>query len=436
MICTRVVSMTGGLASLAASVLALFTILTPNLNAQKSLSTLTTLYSFGCCIWAPSGTNPAADLLMDKHGTLYGTALQGGTSSACASGCGTVFALTPSVAKDGTWTETVLHTFTGGSDGAFPQAGLVMDQNGALYGTAYGGGAGAGAVYQLTPPATAASPWAFTVLYAFSGGSDGANPQSRLVMDQAGALYGTTFYGGLLQCPLNTGCGTLFQLTPPVISGGAWTEKVLYTFTGGSDGANPVAGLIMDKNGALYGTTYSGGLGGGTVFQLTPPIATGSSWTETVLYTFTGNGDGAFPQAGLIFDKNGALYGTSTYSAFQLTPPTVQGGSWTAIILHNFPNSATDGAYVQADLVFGKNGVLYGTTFKGGVSGCGTVFALTPPASKAGTWTETALYNFTGGYDDGCAPDAGLVMGKQSELYGTTFIRGGNGSGTVFELIP
>jgi hypothetical protein len=245
------------------------------------------------------------------------------------------------------------------------------------------------------------------VLYTFAGGSDGANPDAGLIFDASGSLYGTTVFGGPLGCAylsFNLGCGVVFKLTPPTISGGAWTETVLHSFTGGSDGANPFAGLIFDASGALYGTTAQGGntattgdgIGGGTVFKLAPSAIAGGAWTETVLYSFcsrTGCSDGANPFAGLIFDASGALYGTTAQggggtpfggTVFKLTPPALLGGAWTESVLHSF-TSGSDGDLPWAALIFDASGALYGTTRLGGGGpscfglndGCGTVFEIT-----------------------------------------------------------
>jgi uncharacterized repeat protein (TIGR03803 family) len=223
--------------------------------------TETVLYSFGSFIG--DGLNPEAGLIFDKEGALYGTTSEGGTGNA-----GTVFKLMPPVEGQTAWTKTVLYNFCsqlGCSDGYEPRASLIFDKEGALYGTTEFGGTGNnGIVFKLTPPAKGVSAWTPTVLHSFVGG-DGANPIfGGLIFDKQGALHGTTYRGG-------TGNnGIVFKLTPPAKGLTAWTETVLHGFTGGSDGANPYAGLIAN-HGALYGTTYFGGTAGnGTVFKLTP----------------------------------------------------------------------------------------------------------------------------------------------------------------------
>ena len=324
--------------------------------------TETVLYSF---TGSPSdGAIPTAGLIADPAGNLFSTTHVGG-----ASGDGTVFKLTRS------GTETVLHSFTGGGDGAISTAGLIPDPAGKLFSTTHVGGAsGNGTVFKLTRSGTE------TVLHSFTGGGDGAVPIAGLIADAAGNLYGTTFTGGGSGCG-GSGCGTVFKLTR------SGTESVLHSFTGSfGDGAGPDAGLIADAAGNLYGTTEFGGgsigcrstigNGCGTVFKLTP------SGTETVLYSFTGGGDGAEPFAGLIADAAGNFYGTTSQggasndgTVFKLTP------SGTETVLHSFTDGS-DGGFPLAGLITDAAGNLYGTTSQGGGgsgcgdSGCGTVFEI------------------------------------------------------------
>jgi uncharacterized repeat protein (TIGR03803 family) len=270
------------------------------------------------------GEFPIAGLVMDGPGHLYGTTPFGGTPEWNA---GVVFELTPKAGRT-KWTETVLHRFgecAGGTcaDGAYPVAGLIMDGSGHLYGTTFAGGTterDAGVVFELTPNA-ARTKWTETVPHSFCadvvGGvcTDGQEPFAGLVMDKLGHLYGTTSGGGA------HGEGTVFELTPHNAARTKWTETVLYSFcaeAGCTDGANPFAGLIMDGSGHLYGTTYEGGGGYGTVFELTPHNAARTKWTEAVLYSFCGGVvggrciDGTGPKAGLIMDASGRLYGTTS----------------------------------------------------------------------------------------------------------------------------
>jgi uncharacterized repeat protein (TIGR03803 family) len=367
-------------------------------------------------------------------------------------------ALPPLAGARAAATETVLYGFQDGSGGAMPLAGLIADKSGALYGTTYqGGSANAGTVFKATPPAVAGDAWSATVLYSFQGGSDGKGPKGGVIADAAGALYGTTYYGGgsLSSCP--DGCGTAFKLTPPAVPGAAWTETVLHRFQGGSDGKNPPAGLVADAEGALYGTTMGGGgsncsvgygCNNGTVFKLIPPAVSGGAWTETVLYSFLGVGDGALPMSGLIVDKSGTLYGTTLKDGaqvgvvFTLTPPTTAGGRWTETVLYTFEAGGDNGRYPIAGLIADRSGALYGTTSEGGSADAGTVFKLTPPAVAGGAWTATVLYSFQGG-NDGKGPEGSLIADAAGALHGVTGAGGGSlgcnnglGCGTVFRLTP
>ena len=370
--------------------------------------TLTTIYSF------TYGSRPEAGLVLDANGNLFGT-----TSG--PDGGGTVFELTP----DGV--EEVLYSFSSKNKGGYgPYAGLVRDANGNLFGTTeFGGVHNHGTVFQVTPTATE------TVLHAFSGYPyDGGRPAAGLVQDGQGNLYGTTFQGGAARK------GTVFKVTP------AGAETAIYSFgpKSSGDGENPFGGLILDAEGNLYGSTFEGGrfhgchypgvAGCGIVFEVSP---TGQ---ETRLYAFAGekNNDGAEPVGGLLRDAQGNLYGTT------LEGGTVDLGTvfklalgGTETVLYSFMGGA-DGALPEAGLVSDAQGNLYGTTSMGGGSGCqgygcGTVFKMTPDG------TETVLYRFTGGVDGGY-PLAPLVFDGQGNLYGTTMSGGVYDGGTVFELTP
>ncbi|MGH6812047.1 MAG: choice-of-anchor tandem repeat GloVer-containing protein [Methylocella sp.] len=300
--------------------------------------------------------------------------------------------MTPPVPPATLWTETVLHNFKNGNDGCRPDASLIFDSSGALYGTTAGGGinGGNGTVFTLMPPAPPATKWTETVLYSFMGGNDGRDPVAGLIFNSNGVLYGTTQLGGTGICstpPTKDICGTVFKLKPPVPPATNWTEKVLYSFQGGSDGYMPMAGLILNSNGALFGTTQLGGgpANSGTVFKLKPPVPPATTWTEKVLYSFKGGSDGAQPFAGLIFDSHGALYGTTGFggglpdagTVFKLTPPVPPATLWTETVLHSFPGGF--GLHQPlAGLIFDTKGALYGTTIEGGTSNEGTVFKVTP----------------------------------------------------------
>jgi uncharacterized protein (TIGR03437 family) len=427
-------------------------------RAQTSRPTLTTLHNF--VGGTSDGAQPYAGVVIGGGGVLYGTTYGGGSDPCTLGyhppGCGTVFSLTPPVSPGDPWTYTVLYNFAGGSDGAHPFAGLVIGSGGVLYGTTdFGGTSGIGTVFSLTPPASPDGSWTETVIHSFTG-SDGAQPGAGVVIGSGGVLYGTAFFGGTGSSCNGVSCGVVFALTPPAFPGDSWTETVLHNFSGyPSDGAQPFAGVVIGSGGVLYGTTSSGGPDTcGTVFSLTPPTSPGGAWTYTVLYSFTGGtsgggSDGAGPWA-VVIGSGGVLYGTTAGggtsnfgTVFSLTPPTSPGGSWTETVLHSFTDTP-DGREPDAGPVIGSGGVLYGTAEFGGTSsacigGCGMVFSLTPPTSPGGAWTYAVLYNFAGG-SGGSNPWAAVVIGSGGVLYGTTF-EGGNGScsggcGAVFSLKP
>jgi uncharacterized repeat protein (TIGR03803 family) len=427
--------------------------------------TETVLYSLGL---SPDGRYPNASLIMNKKGNLYSTTYQGG-----ANGLGTVLELSPQPASGcaaGTntgngWCESVLYSFGSSTgDGTNPESNLLLYKND-LYGTTlYGGvvglecsGLGCGTVFKLSPApkkgcavgTNTGNGWCESVLYSFAGaGGDGFGPYAGLIVAKEGTLYGTTLYGG-------SGQGTVFELSPEPASGCAagtnagngWCETVLYAFGVEADGAVPQGGVIMDKLGTLYGTTYAGdtGFGGGTVFKLIPEPASGcptgsnpgNGWCETVLYAFGSQpGDGTNPVAGLVMDSKGNLYGTTLYAqpgggtVFEVTPTGAETVLWTFGLIEYDGDNPFDG------VIRDSKGNLYGTTYLAGRYGLGMVFELSAPAKKGGAWSETILYAFMGVPNDGAYPTGGLIMDKGGNLYGTTYAGGTNGNGTVFELVP
>jgi uncharacterized repeat protein (TIGR03803 family) len=328
------------------------------LEKVKGVWNETILYSFAD---KGDGAYPAAGLIMDSAGVLYGTTASGGIAEG-----GVAFSLTRS---GNGWVEEVLHNFTGGvADGAHPAADLRRDQtSGILYGTTYEGGtSNCGVVYQL---ALSGGMWTETVLYNL-GASAGCNSQAALKEDSSGNLYGVTSSGG------QYGYGTAYMLTP---SNGAWSETVLHDFAGGTDGANGSA-IDISPAGILFGTTNAGGsAGAGVVFEL---INSGGSWSETVLHDFAGTPDGATP-CGMHFDSStGALYGTTQGggtsnrgSVFQLVPT---GNTWSESVIHSFTGTP-DGDRPEAGLALDeKTGALYGTTAEGGTANAGVVFSVVP----------------------------------------------------------
>jgi uncharacterized repeat protein (TIGR03803 family) len=303
------------------------------------------------------GNYPQA-VARDSAGNLYGTTASGGVY-----GCGTVFKLNTKTRK-----ERVLYSFTGGADGGWPYAGVIRGLGGNFYGTASGGGAyDRGAVFKVDTDGNE------TVLYSFTGGADGAQLSERLSEDPDGNLYSTTFRGGDLACDAPYGCGTVFKVDT------TGNETVLYSFIGGAGGGNPHAGLIGDPVGSLYGTTYNGGAHGmGAVFKVD------TAGNETVLYSFTGGADGAQPVAGLIHDSTGNFYGT-TYRGGDLTSCYGQGcgtvfdldASGKYSVLHSF--TGADGRWPYAGLIRDPAGDLYGTTSEGGAYDHGVVFKISFP---------------------------------------------------------
>ena len=304
-------------------------------------------------------------------------------------------------------TETVLWNFNGG-DGAVPQSGLTSHE-GNFYGTTYFGGIfGNGAVFELSPNGSGG--WNETVLYSFTGGADGQYPDlSYVIFDGLGNLYTTASYGG------THGDGVAFELSPV---GTSWTETVLYNFAGGTDGATPLGGLIVDPVGNLYGTTYGNG---GTVFELSPSVG---GWTEQVIYSLD-------DVAGLTMDAAGNIFGASVSTVFDLSPNGK--GGWTPTVLHTFTGSPKDGSNAYGTPVLDKAGNVYGTTFYGGAKNNGTVYKLS--LGKKGKWTEKILYSCKGGKKDGANPYAGIVLDAAGNIYGTTLAGGGSNDGTVYELV-
>lgn len=386
------------------------------------------LHSFGS---GADGLYPFAGMIFDNAGNLYGTTYEGGTGP-CNGGCGIAFELMPGAR--GKWTESILYTFQGRpSDAGKPSASLIFDASGNLYGTSrYGGGTGCtyacGTVFELSPGSNG---WTETILHAFTGGTDGENPFAELISDTAGNLYSTTYGGGAY------GRGTVFELSP---SSSGWTETILFNFKG-RNGNGPLAGLIFDASGNLYGTTGRGGTKGhGVVFELSP--SSHGSWKETVLYNFAGSpNDGAEPSADLIMDSVGNLYSTTRYggsatctsgcgTVFELSPGS--SGKWTESVLYLFTGNP-DGAAPFAGLILDGAGNLYGTTDQGGPKNDGIVFKLTPGSSG---WTESIVHSFRGWPRDGARSYANLITDGKGNYYGATIFGGANDPGTIFEITP
>jgi uncharacterized repeat protein (TIGR03803 family) len=371
-----------------------------------------------------------------------------------------VFVITPAVQAQ---TFSVIHTFSG-SDGSYPQTGLTADGAGNFYGTTVTGGylgpgcydTGCGTVYQLTP---SGSGWVLNTLYSFTGSPDGYGPAGRVALAQDGSLYGTAQYGGIGNCFLNYGCGTVFQLTmSPGSSKAPWKQTVVHSFTGRNDGGSPQGDLTFDQSGNIYGIAGGGGSPGGdyiwrssyscgTVYQLTP---SGDGWVISVLHYFRmelanqSSADGSSPRGGVVLDKSGNPYGITLEggrigfgTVYRLLP---SGANWREQIIDDFTmNVPYNGAAGPVGgLIFDSSGNLYGTTSYGGDPtcnppyGCGTVFELAP---SNGGWVFRILYSFSG-CSDWCAPHDKLVMDAAGNLYGTTAGDGAYGAGNVFKLTP
>jgi hypothetical protein len=410
--------------------------ITFSLAASAQAQTETVLHSF---TGIPDGQYATSGLFRDSAGNLYGTTDEGGLPGCGFAGCGAVFQLNP---QGGQWTETILYAFPGGAGGAQPEGNLIADAAGNFYGVTDAGGSGQGLVYELIHNSDGS--WTESVLYTFTGGSDGGNPIAGLVFDGAGNLYGTAQFGGDSSCK-PFGCGVVFELSPS--SSGAWNETVIHTFDG-TDGEVPQSPLIFDAAGNLYGSTAEGGtvsslcsIGCGTIFELTRTSS--GSWEQKIIHTFNAHNGGG-PMGNLILDSAGNLYGTASYGgnaaqceknpcgvAFELS---FAAGVWKQIRQFNF--HGTNGETPFAGLTLGSAGHLFGTTYEGGnlscaTEGCGVAFRLTPTSTS---WTEQVLHVFGSGID-GLKPAATVILDPKGNIYGTT-VFGGNNYGTVFEITP
>ncbi len=402
---------------------ALFTVVAMLVNASWAANKEEVLYSFS---GSSDGGDPATTLTLDGSGNAYGTTVVGGL------GYGTVFKLKHG---SGGWVETVLYSFTGGSDGKNPYGGVTLDSTGNLYGTTVAGGTGGmcsgdgcGTVFKLTKSGTR---WSESVLYSFRGGNDGYGPGGGVVFDKKGNLYGTTPDGG------SHSAGTVYELSPA--HGGQRKERVIHAFTGGTDGSTGSLGLLLlDKAGNLYGVAELGGAhGAGTVFGMSR--AAGGKWKFSTLYGFQGQPDAGYPYGGLIADAKGNLYGTTYYggqngvgSVFQLKHDS--GGKYTESVLYSF-KTANDGNSPTSTLTFGTGSDLYGTTSSGGDPGCdcGAVFKLTP--GSGGGWKESVVHRFKGN-PDGAYAYYGVVHDHSGNLYGATAAGGTENQGVLFEMTP
>jgi uncharacterized repeat protein (TIGR03803 family) len=383
-------------------------VLVINVSASTTEKLLHTFQTEGC---HPFG------LIMDTTGNLYGTA-GGGAFNA-----GAVFELSP--ASGGGWSYNQLYTFTGGADGGNPAGGgLVLDSAGNLYGTTSSGGTYSdGTVFELSP--ASGGGWTESVLYSFQGGTDGGSPSGVPIFDKAGNLYGTASNYGAY------GAGTVFELSPGV--GGTWTYSVLWAFAGGANGGLP-SGVVLDSKGNLFGETFAGGVqDSGTVFKLT--LGSQGKWKESVIYSHKG----FFPN-GVLHPpafKAGNLYGTTdgggngTGTVFQLSLGS--GGHWTERILYSFKLGSQMQPIPSPGLTFDAGGNLYVETPWNGDYTYGAVNKL--HRGSGGGWSRTIFYSLQGPPTDGNGPNGGVVFDSSGNLYGTTF-SGGSGCGVVYEITP
>jgi hypothetical protein len=393
-----------------------------------SAQTFTTLYNFSSQNYGAYDPS-VGGVILGPQGELYGVTGEGGLWN-----YGTVYELVPPSSSGGAWTQVVLHSFNGEA-GAYPNWGLAMGPNGTLYGVAGYPGA-SGAAFRLDPPTGTTTDWTYAVICKFTE-SDG-EPYSPLVFGPppgySQSLFGITADGG--------GNGIVYELAPPAVAGGAWTQTTLYTFlSGSSSGSFPVGSLVAGADGTLIGVASTGGYSGeccGVVYSLTPPAAPGGPWTEQTIHAFNAV-DGNFPQAGLVRGPGRVLFGTtygggagSAGTVFALLPPITPGAPMTETILYSFNRTAGNG-FSPNSLALSPNGVLYGTTQYGGPDYGGTVFQLTQPASAGESWAESTLYDYDigGGFVYGWR----LAATADGTVYGTA-PGGTNDAGMVFAITP
>ncbi len=370
-----------------------------------------------------NGVNPLY-VTLDAAGNIYGTTYYGGLSYL---GYGVVFKLTRHGAS---WTQTVLYDFTGYSDGGHPYGGVIFGPDGSLYGTASSGGRdGEGVVFKLQPPPheceSAECRWPETVIYNFTGAADGAGPQGNIVFDRAGNLYGTTLAGGV------GGNGAVYELSP---AQGQWNLSVVQEFPNASTGIEPANGVIFDQTGHLYGTTVSGGSSNqGVVYELTPGT---SGWTKTILHNFAGSPNDGAVGAGMAFDSHGNLFGFTELGGdngwgvtFELQPNGSGGYSYNVIYFFQ-PQPGGAPGYIAVPLLDGA-GNIYGSGTSGGSGNAGVVFELTP---SGGSWNFISLHDFSG--PDGDEPGGSLALDAAGNLYGCAEYGGLYGEGVVWQITP
>jgi uncharacterized repeat protein (TIGR03803 family) len=408
-------------ARIAAHLLTAFILATVCLTTFASAGvTEEVLYTFGT---PPAGAFPLTKPLY-LNGKFYGTTSSGG--GGC--NCGTIYEFTPS-ASGGIY--KTIYTFKNAGDGVVPLGNIVADTSGNIYGvTGSGGAASVGTVWELSPGT--GGTWNHTDIWDFGElENDGSGPDAGLIIDGAGNLYGTTDSGG------TSFAGTVFELSPG--SNGQWNESILHSFSG-PDGYGPKAELIMDAKGDLYGTTMSGGTDSdGVVFKMSP--VSGGGWSETVIYNFTGGGDQGFPEAPVWMDSKGNLYGTTIGTENNVLFGTVYellrntGGTWTESTLHTFTGDDGDGAVPAGGVTFDGKAHLYGTTSEGGTDFAGTVYQLNWQTGN--TWGYDVYYTFPSGSKGG-NPSTGLTLAGGKWFGATTGgpDNGDTGAQVLYEINP
>jgi uncharacterized repeat protein (TIGR03803 family) len=364
------------------------------------------------------GSNPYSKPIVTASGLIYGTAASGGVKN-----YGTIFELNPKAG--GGWNARTIHFFKGGSEGTTPAGNIVFDAAGNLYGVTSANGGGT--VYQLSPNGNGS--WTLHTIYSFQGYPNANTPYAGLTIDASGNLYGTTNSGGA------NGVGAIYKLSPN--GDGTWTESVLYSLGSYSgDGTFTWAEPVFDAAGNIYGTTVTGGaFGQGTVYKLSPN--SGGTWTESILYSFTGGADQGIPKDAVWLDSSGNIFGTASAdgtngagTVFELSPNS--DGSYTEKTLHIF-GAVGDGYRPYSGLTPDAAGNLYGTTYVGGAHGAGSVYRMHP--GTGGGWSENVVYSFTGS-TDGNAPGIGVTLGNGGVFYGGTSYGGSADMGVIYAVKP
>jgi uncharacterized repeat protein (TIGR03803 family) len=420
-------------------ILGLFLVPAALLAAESQTApTLTVIHTFLNSPTDGDGVN--GQLVVDSSGNIYGTTISGGPSSChnlnLPAGCGVIFELSPPTSSGGTtYTETILHSFQGGTDGGNTQGTILPGPDGTWWGTTLFGGNGAdngmglGTVFELNP-VSGSSTWDYNTVIRFSSANGGAYVPENNVTYYDGNFYTTTQNGGQFG-----NYGAVIELTHQSLT--SWSYNILHSFDG-TDGNQIQAGLAIDSTtGAFYSVAQNGGLyNWGTIFQLIPPASGSSAWTFNKLYDFTGGTDGGYIYGSAVLGPNGVLYGVAEKfgkygmgTVWTMTPQS--GGGFQFQVIYQFGSNPSDGASPVSNVIVTSAGVIYGTTEYGGTSNKGTLFQLTP--TTGGGYTETILWNFTGA-SDGEMPYAAPTLIKPGVLIGSCSQGGASGAGTIWKV--